>query len=107
MKARIKQGKGIVTRILTILEGIPFGDFYFEIGVLLRNALLVSSMLCNSEAWWNVTKTELDLLETIDVKFLRNTKIYCQGNVIFRDRVHSFQRPNPTKANIVFAPYFK
>ena len=72
VKARIKKGKGIVTRILTILEGIPFGDFYFEIGVLLRNALLVSSMLCNSEAWWNVTKTELDLLETIDVKFLRN-----------------------------------
>ena len=73
MKARVAKGKGIVSRILTILEGIPFGEFYFEIAVVLRNALLVSSMLCNSECWYNVTKAELDLLETIDVQFLRRT----------------------------------
>ena len=29
-------------------------------------------MLCNSEAWHNVTKSELDLLETVDVQLLRN-----------------------------------
>ena len=28
-------------------------------------------MLFNSEAWYNVTNSELDLLETIDVEFLR------------------------------------
>ena len=55
-----------------MMEGIPFGDFYFETAILLRNTLLVSSMLCNSEAWWNVSKAELDLLETVDVKFLRS-----------------------------------
>ena len=44
---------------MTILEGIPMGEFYF------------SSMLCNSEAWYAVSKAELDLLETIDVQFLR------------------------------------
>jgi hypothetical protein len=43
------KGKGIVSRILTILEGIPFGEFYFEIAVILRNATLVSSMFCNSK----------------------------------------------------------
>ena len=48
IKARVAKGKGIVTRIMTILEGIPFGQFYFEIAVILRNSLLVSSMLCNS-----------------------------------------------------------
>ena len=72
IKARVAKGKGIVTRIMTILEGIPFGQFYFEIAVILRNSLLVSSMLCNSEAWHNVTKSELDLLETVDVQLLRN-----------------------------------
>ena len=71
VKARVAKGKGIVSRILTILEGIPLGEFYFEIAMVLRNALLVSSMLCNSECWYNVTKAELDLLETIDVQFLR------------------------------------
>ena len=72
VKARVAKGKGIVSRILTILEGIPFGEFYFEIAVILRNALLVSSMLCNSEAWYNVTKSEMDLLETVDNQFLRS-----------------------------------
>ena len=46
--------------------------FYFEVAMILRNSLMVSSMLCNSESWYNVTKAELDLLETVDVKFLRS-----------------------------------
>ena len=72
VKSRILKGKGIISRILTILDGIPFGQFYFEVAILLRNSLLVTSMLCNTEAWYNVTKTELNLLETIDVQFLRS-----------------------------------
>ena len=71
IKARVSKGKGIVNRILTILEGIPFGHFYFEVAIMLRSSLLVSSMLCNAEAWYNLTKSELSLLETIDVLFLR------------------------------------
>jgi hypothetical protein len=57
---------------MKILEGIPFGDFYFEVAVILRNSLLVSSLLSNSEAWYNVTKSELDYLETVDLMLLRN-----------------------------------
>ena len=56
------KGKGIITRILTILEGIPFGPFYFEVAMMLRNSLLVSSMLVNTEAWYKITKAELNLL---------------------------------------------
>ena len=29
IKSRISKGKGIVTKILTMLEGIPFGKHYF------------------------------------------------------------------------------
>ena len=54
-----------------MLEGIPFGKHYFEVGIILRNSLLVSSMLFNSEAWYNITKAELDLFETIDLLLLR------------------------------------
>ena len=71
IKARISKGKGIVNKILTILDGIPFGRHYFEIGMLLRDSLLVSSMLFNAEAWYNLSNSELDLLETIDVSFMR------------------------------------
>ena len=30
IKARVDKGKGIVTRIMMMLEGIPFGKYYFE-----------------------------------------------------------------------------
>ena len=72
IKARVAKGKGITSKILSILEGIPFGKFYYEVAVILRDSLLVSSMLCNSEAWYNITNAELNLLETVDVQFLRS-----------------------------------
>ena len=37
----------------------------------MRESLLVSSMIYNSEAWYNVTNREMDLLETVDLQFLR------------------------------------
>ena len=30
IKARVSKGKGIISRIMTYLDGIPFGKFYFE-----------------------------------------------------------------------------
>ena len=72
IQARINKGKGIVKKILNILEGIPFGKMYFQVAVLLRNSLLVSSLLCNSEAWFNLTDSELNLLETVDLILLRS-----------------------------------
>ena len=70
-KARVNKGTGIVNKIMNILDGIPFGQFYFEVALILRNSLLVSSMLCNSEAWYNITNSELNFLETVDLMLLR------------------------------------
>ena len=71
IKARVDKGKGIVTRIMMMLEGIPFGKYYFEVACILRNTLLVSSLLCNSEAWYNLTNSEVKLLESVDLMLLR------------------------------------
>ena len=71
IKTRVTKGRGIVNRIITILDAIPLGRRYFKIGMMLRDALLVSSMLFNSESWYNVTEKELKLLETVDLMFLR------------------------------------
>ena len=70
-KARVNKGRGMSRKILSILEGIPFWRLYYQVAVLLRNCLLVSSLLCNSEAWFGLTDKELDLLESIDLEFLR------------------------------------
>ena len=71
IKARIAKGKGIANKIITMLDDIPFGKHYFEVGIILRDSLLVSSVLFNSEAWYNLTESDLDLLETVDLLFLR------------------------------------
>ena len=71
IKSRIAKGNGIVSKIMTILDAFPFGSHYFEIGLILRDSLLTSSMLCNSEAWYNITKKEMELLETVDTTLLR------------------------------------
>ena len=72
IKARVSKGIGISSKIMSILEGIPFGQFYFQVAIILRNTLLISSLLCNSEAWYCVTNAELELLESVDIRFLRN-----------------------------------
>ena len=70
-EARVNKGIGTVKKILTMLEGIPFGKFHVEAGVIMRNSLLVSSMLFNCEAWYNITSAEMNLLETLDLMLLR------------------------------------
>ena len=54
--------------------------FHFEIAQILRNALLISSILSNSEVWYGVTKQEIDQREQIDEMLLRNL-LYCSRNV--------------------------
>ena len=71
IKSRVNKGIGIVNKIISILDAIPFGNHYFEIALLLRSSLLTSSMLCNSESWYNVTIAEMKLLETVDIMLLR------------------------------------
>ena len=70
-KARVAKAIGIIRNIMTKLEGIPFGKYYFEVAIILRNSLFVSSVLCNSEAWYNITNAELEYLETADLLLLR------------------------------------
>ena len=69
--ARTNRGIGIRNQILSILDEICFGRYYFEVAVLLRNSLFLSSILTNSEAWYNLKKEEIDILEQADESLLR------------------------------------
>ena len=71
IKERVAKGVGIVKRILTILDSIPLGKHYFEVAMILRDSLLISSILYNAEAWYNLTNIELTLIETVDLMFFR------------------------------------
>ena len=47
------------------------GNDHFEMGTLLRNSCLVSSMIFNCEAWYGVTLKQINLLEKEDENLMR------------------------------------
>ena len=63
VKSRNNKGLGIITQIMEILQTVVFGKFYFEVALILRSSLLLSSILLNSEAWVNLSETEIRSLE--------------------------------------------
>ena len=69
--ARKNRGTGIVTQIMEKLSDICFGKHFFKVAIILRSSHLVSSLLTNSEAWYNVTQADIDLLEGVDEMLLR------------------------------------
>jgi hypothetical protein len=75
LKATIAQrkskGNGIVAEILSILDEIPLGSNRVEVGIMLREAMLINGILFNSEAWHGITKKNIRELERIDEALLR------------------------------------
>ena len=65
------KGFGIVNEILAILDEIPLGRYKMEIGLKLRQAMLLNGMLYSSEAWHSVSELEIRMLETVDESLLR------------------------------------
>ena len=43
--ARKSKGIGIVDQIMTKLRGTVYGPFYFEVGLILREAMLINGIL--------------------------------------------------------------
>ena len=59
IEQRKSKGFGIVNEIISILDEIPLGRYRLEIGLRLRQAMLVNGMLYNSEAWHSVSESEI------------------------------------------------
>ena len=57
--------------IRAILEDIPFGSYRFQVGLELRRALFVNSVLFNCETWHNLRDSDIKDLVLIDHQLLR------------------------------------
>ena len=78
-KEKTNRAIGIVKKISTSIFERPYGRNTFRAALLMRESLLLGSMLSNSESWINISKLDLDLLEKPDVMVHR--KILCDyGN---------------------------
>ena len=71
IEGRKNKGYGIVNEIIAIMEEILLGRFKLEIGLKLRQAMLLNGILYNSEAWHNVSESEMKMLEKVDETLLR------------------------------------
>jgi hypothetical protein len=79
VKARSNKGLGIITQITQILDSVLFGKHYFEVAMVLRASLLLSSLLLNSEAWVNLTDRDIRELEKTD-EILLSKILECEAN---------------------------
>ena len=71
MQARHNKGNSVITYIMLLLEELCFGKYYFEVAIVLRNAIFLSSIIFNSEAWYNMTNNDIDMLESVDEQLLQ------------------------------------
>ena len=72
IEERKSKGYAIVADIMAILKDIPLGEHKMEIGLMLRQAMLINGILFNSEAWHDVSVEDIKVLETIDEHLLRS-----------------------------------
>ena len=66
------KGYGMAAEIIAIVNDIPLGQFKMEIGLKLREAMLISGLLFNSEAWHNISEAEIRKFEIVDEHLLRS-----------------------------------
>ena len=62
----------IVAEIQAILEDIPLGKYRLDIGLKLRQAMLINGVLFNSEVWHGIADNDVKALERIDEHLLRS-----------------------------------
>ena len=79
VQSRKNKGLGIINQIMQILESVLFGKYHFEVAMVLRSSLLLSSILLNSEAWVNLKEKDVRALEQTD-EILLSRILDCDSN---------------------------
>ena len=68
---RVAKGYGLLNEIKAIIQEIPLGKYKVDIGLKLRQAILINGLLYNSEAWHSINMKDIIQLEKIDNILLR------------------------------------
>ena len=56
---------------MSLLNNISLGHHFFKIAKILREAMLINSMLCSANAWYDISETNIRSLEAVDESLLR------------------------------------
>ena len=71
IEAKIAKAQAIIKQLKCILEEMSFGNYLFEIAVILGNSLFINGILTNLEASYALTNNEVEKLEKCDEQLLR------------------------------------
>ena len=71
IESRRGQGLGAVSQITSLLNQVSLGYYYFDISLIFRDSLLVSKLIFNTEVWSDLSKSQYEKLEDIDLMYLR------------------------------------
>ena len=69
IEARYNRGVGAINTIFSILQEISFGQYFFEMAMLFRSSMLISSVLSSSEVLYGVKLKHTEILEKCDKLF--------------------------------------
>ena len=64
-------GMAALSQIFAILNEISLGYHYIEIGLVLRESILISKLLLSAESWHNLFQYQINKLDEIDKIFYR------------------------------------
>ena len=74
IRDKTNKATGNVNKIISSLQERPFGKHHFKAAKILRDGMLVGSLLNNAETWINLTKKDMEKLEKPD--FILQEKLF-------------------------------
>ena len=70
INSRVSKGYGAISNILAIVNEVPLAHWRIEAGLQLRQAMLLTCILFNSEAWHGVLDMDINQSEKVDESLL-------------------------------------
>ena len=92
---RCNKGIAMQCQVFVMLGEISLGSYYFHIGLLLRDTNLINAVLFGAEAWYGITKKQLDQIEKIDMMFFK--KLFNSSNNVAKEIYFMESGKLPTK----------
>ena len=71
VEARVKKGKGCIVSSMALCSDVTMGAHAVETLLLMYQSLFLPVVLYNSQAWSNLTKTDISALQRIQLKFIK------------------------------------
>ena len=68
------------------LGSIVYGPIYFKVAMMLRSSHLINGILTNAEAWYGLTRENIEQLEQVDEMLLRRVlevESWCPKEMLY------------------------